>query len=144
MFAGRVPPILTLDPPHQAGGSGGGGGGGGYSVLFDGNDHCELNGNLTLSANTTIIAVIRDRGTNTSYSPIVHYETDRGLAIVPTECKTGHPVTPTPCTNQSTRVVALDWSGSTDHGWHNLSGRLSVLSAAYEATSGSTTVNTCN
>jgi len=93
-----------------------------------------LSGSLSLSAEMTVLAVLKDTGTPTMYSSVfVAAESYRGLAISPVDCKGGNPAGSAPCTASSERVVAIDWSGSGNFGARDITERVVVAAVSYAA-----------
>jgi hypothetical protein len=92
-----------------------------------------MQGDLLLAPATTIFAVIQDQGTRAPMSSVLAYESYRGLDITPSGCRTGTPPGPSgDCgASNATHVISIDWYGSGDLGFQNVSGRLSVVSVTY-------------
>lgn len=79
------------------------------------------------------------------FSSIVHLgPSDRGLAIGPANCMSGNPHGLKPCGLHSARMIAIDWSGSNDHGKRNISNTLLVGGVFYGATNATSSVDGCD
>ena len=111
-------------------------------VEFDGK-LTMMNGRLALNKTTTIIAVVHDAGTPMAFSSVFVTDSFLGLAITPKGCADGYPKAVGPCNGSDARVVSVDWSGSSNLGRHNISGRRAVVSATYSATQATSSVDTC-
>ena len=85
-----IAPVLVVDSEGRR------------AVSFDGR-FTALGALVRLSPETTTIAVVMDEGTHTMFGSVVHFDTDRGLGINPTDCATGLPVGSGPC---NTSVIA--------------------------------------
>ena len=92
-----------------------------------------MQGALLLAPATTIFAVIQDQGTQAPMSSVLGYESYRGLDITPIGCRTGTPpgLSGDCGASNATHVVSIDWYGSGDNGFQNLSGQVSVVSVTY-------------
>ena len=84
---GGTAPILKVSPRGVAG------------VVFDGK-HTMLSGMLDLNASMSIIAVLHDTGSPSSFSSVFVTESFRGMAISASGCKTGYPAAPGACNGQ--------------------------------------------
>ena len=104
------------------------------SVRFSRVKQTGLFGSLALAPTKTILAALKDQGSDAIYCSIFADDTDRGLAVMPTNCEQGWPTTPAPCNGSSARVVAIDWVGSSDYGWQDINNRRTVAAVVYGET----------
>ena len=104
-----------------------------YAVLFDGASTA-LRADLEVAVASTIVAVVEAHPTtNHTYSPVVHLGStaDHGLAVTPVGCATGNPLGPWPCNASTPRVLCIDWSGSDNMGWRDITSVRTVVSVTY-------------
>jgi len=104
------------------------------SVRFSRTNQTGLFGSLVLAPTKTILAALKDQGSDAIYCSIFADDTYRGLAVMPTNCEQGWPTAPTPCNGSSARVVAIDWLGSSDYGWQDINNRRTVVAVVYDKT----------
>ena len=109
------------------------------SVDFNGATSCLCGSEATTGATggSTIVAVFRDNFTAANFAPLWHSSDGSyaGLTVSVSDCANGEPNVPgVPCTDANRRVVNTDWSGSTSHGFTNVSRSTVVASTVYGAT----------
>ena len=120
------------------------GGGARISVQFDGRGNT-LVGEAPLSPAATIIAAMRDQGSDHMFSSVLSLQPDlRALAVSATGCASGLPSGPHACNASNARVVAIDYGGSGNYGFRNISWELVVASVSYGPTLGASTVGGCS
>mgnify|MGYP000439005808 CR=1 FL=1 len=114
-------------------------------VLFHeiGNNRSALTSTLAVASSSSIFVVMRDDGTENMYSSVVHFDSDRGLAIDPLNCATGYPKQPEPCGPHAPRTIAIDFAGSSNYGKRNISGETFVATVVYNGTEATALVDGC-
>jgi hypothetical protein len=113
------------------------------AVAFDGATTA-LSTSAVLSNSSTTFVVIRDGGSPVMFSSVVHFSSDRGLAVSPVDCAEGYPTGPHQCTPSDARVLAIDWSGSSDAGFHNISSKITVAAVRYDGSTATSSVSGCS